>query len=371
MKTIHHKGAKIGLLLALILVYACAGHKIFPFPLDQMRKPPGGLDVSQVPQFVSFGVDDNPYSGLEGSGGGGALHYWTAIFAQRSLHYSFYVNTKYITPEGEEDPRFVKQSWKEAIEHGDEIGVHTHSHPHGRKFSVNQWEQEIDRCMTWLTREDGLAIPKDQLIGFRTPFLEYGDHTLTAVQREGFTYDCSIEEGFQHDADGRNYLWPYTLDHGSPGNALTYKRLEIPFVRDHPGLWELPVYAFIVPPDELCEKYGVKPGFRARMHQTNDYFEIDQGKITGMDWNLWFEYGMDQAEFLATLKYTLDLRLQGNRCPMMVGGHSAIYADKSPEKPPKTTVEERREALLEFLQYALSKPEVRVVNSREIGRAHV
>ncbi len=84
---------------------------------------------------------------------------------------------------------------------------------------------------------------------------------------------------------------------------------------------------------------GVPPGLRARLKKTNDYFDADQGKITGNDWNLWFEFGMDKAEFLATLKYTLDLRLQGNRCPLTVGVHSAIYADRSPENPPKTTVQ--------------------------------
>jgi hypothetical protein len=104
------------------------------------------------------------------------------------------------------------------------------------------------------------------------------------------------------------------------------------------------------------------------MKQKNDYFEVDQGKITGMDWNLWFEYGMTKAEFLATMKYTLDLRLQGNRCPLNVGLHSAIYADRSTENPPGSKVEERREAVREFVDYALSKPEVRIVNSRELLR---
>lgn len=372
-----------GLLLTIgILIFSCAKPKAhYPFPIQQMQMPPGGLSSEQVPLFVSFGTDDNPYSGLEASGGGGGMHYLTELFASRRnpegtgdlrnfdgqpLHYSFYVNTKYITPEGMEDPSLVKQSWREAYDHGHEIAVHTHSHPHGRDFSVSQWEGEMKKCIDLLIQPDGLGVPKDQVIGFRTPFLEYGKHTLSAVQRTGFVYDCSVEEGFQNDADGRNYIWPYTLNHGSPGNDATYERLDLPHVGEHPGLWELPVYAFIVPPDELCESYGVAPGFRARMKQQNDYFELDQGKVTGMDWNLWFEYGMDKAEFLGTLKHTLDLRLQGNRCPLNVGLHSAIYADRNSESPPKTTVEERRDALREFLDYALSKPEVRVVSAKEL-----
>ncbi|MCI0615461.1 polysaccharide deacetylase family protein, partial [bacterium] len=80
------------------------------------------------------------------------------------LHYSFYVNTKYITPEGMEDPNFVKQSWKEAYDAGHEIGVHTHSHPHGRDFSIGKWEKEMQQCIDMLTQTDGLSIPRNELI---------------------------------------------------------------------------------------------------------------------------------------------------------------------------------------------------------------
>jgi len=375
--------ARVLLVTLAASVAACAGRGAVRFarPQQAMRMPPGGLSPQQVPQFVSFGSDDNPHSGLAASGGGGGMHYLTELFASRRNpagsgdarnfdgrppHYSFYVNTKYITPEGEEDPALVKQSWAEAIEHGHEIGVHTHSHPHGKQFSVSEWEREIRLSIDHLTQPGGLDVARDQLSGFRTPFLEYGNHTLTALQRAGLVYDCSIEEGFQEDQDGHGFIWPYTLDHRSPGNFATHRRFGLPLVREHPGLWELPVYAFIVPPDELCEIYGVAPGLRTRMKTKNDYFEADQGKITGMDWNLWFEYGMSKAEFLATLKYTLDLRLQGNRCPLTVGLHSGIYADRSPEQPPNATVQERRDALHEFLDYALSRPEVRVVSAREL-----
>jgi Polysaccharide deacetylase len=368
-------------LAASATVYAASEAMPGATPQSASPLPPGGLSPRQVPQFVSFGSDDNPYSGLPASGGGGGLHYLTELFASRRNpagdgdtrtfdgrppHYSFYVNTKYITAEGEEDPALVKESWREAIEHGHEIGVHTHSHPHGQAFGVDEWGHEIRLCIDHLTDASGLAVPRAQLIGFRTPFLEYGDATFTAARRAGFSYDTSIEEGFQEDQDGRDFLWPYTLDHGSPGNSATYERLSLPLVREHPGLWELPVYAFVVPPDELCERYGVAPGFRARMKQKNDYFEVDQGKVTGMDWNLWFEYGMSKAEALATLEYTLDLHLQGNRCPLTVGLHSGIYADRSPEQPPGASVRERRDALAAFLDYALSKPEVRVASAREL-----
>ena len=363
------------IVITTILLYACAAHKEsvpYTFPLQRMRMPPGNLSPEQVPLFVVFGSDDNGYSGLEGSGGEGGMTFVNELFMSRrsregkSLHYSFYVNTIYITPDGNEDPALVKKSWKNALDKGNEIAVHTHSHPHGREFTVEQWEKEIKQCMDWLTKPDGIGVRRDQVIGFRTPFIEYGDNTFTAARNTGFVYDCSIEEGVQADEDGRNFVWPYLLDHGSPGNNATYQQQQLPKVTNHPGLWEIPAYVFIVPPDEHCAAYGVPTGLRAKMKQKNDYFELDQGKITGFDWNLWYEYGMTKPEFLATLKYTLDLRLQGNRAPLTVGIHSDIYADKNPEQPPGATTKERREALSEFLDYVLTKPETRVVSTKEL-----
>jgi hypothetical protein len=338
----------------------------------ELRVPPGGLDPKRVPQFVVFGSDDNGYSGLPGSGGEGGLHYMTELFAARRnpdgtpLHFSFYVSTKYLTPQGVEDPAMVKRAWQEAIEHGHELGVHTHSHPHGAQFTADMWEKEIHACIDRLVGPDGPGIAREALLGFRTPFLEYNDHALTAARNTGLAYDCSVEEGFRHDEHAGNFVWPYRLDHGSPGNAATYKELELPRVGHHPGLWEIPPYAFVVPPDDQCTAYGVPPGLRSKMKQKNDYFEIADGKITGFDWNLWFEFDMTKAEFLATLKYTLDQHLSGNRSPMTIGVHSDIYADKSDENPANASVQERREALREILDYVISKPEVRVRSAREL-----
>ena len=90
------------------------------------------------------------------------------------------------------------------------------------------------------------------------------------------------------------------------------------------------------------------------------------GKITGMDWNLWCEFAMTPAEFLATLKYTLDLRLNGNRCPLTVGLHSELYSDKQDTKGLNATVAERRAALQEFFAYILQLPQVRLVNHKEL-----
>ncbi len=377
-----------------LLVASCAGTGRLPRPenaLPAVALPPAGLPPGQVPQFIVFGSDDNGFSGLEGSGAAGGLHFLTELFSGRRNpagsgnphtfdgsvpHYSFYVNTYYISPASEksayagaemENPLYVRRAWKEAIDNGHEIGAHTHSHPHGKEFSRRQWRKEIQHCIDILGRPDadddaqkksGLDIDRGRLAGFRTPYLEYNDGTLKTVQKMGFLYDCSLEEGTQPKQDGSNFLWPYRLDHGSPGNT--------PLIGSHPGLWEIPVYVFIVPPDSECGRYGVAPGLRTALRQRQDYFDPAVGKITGMDWNLWCEFAMTQAEFLATLKYTLDLRLNGNRCPLTVGLHSELYSDKQDTKGLNATVAERRAALREFFDYVLRLPEVRIVNNKEL-----
>ena len=58
-----------------------------------------------------------------------------------------------------------------------------------------------------------------------------------------------------------------------------------------------------------------------------NYFDVADGKVTGLDYNMFAEFKMSDAEYAATLKYTLDLRLRGNRAPFMFGGHSVNYKD--------------------------------------------
>jgi hypothetical protein len=385
-------------LIFVIFAIGCSCH--CPKPLTEATppaaaQPPAGLLPGQVPQFVVFGSDDNGNSGLEGSGGTGGLHFLTQLFAggrnpagsgnsltfdASPLHYSFYVNTYYIVADSadksaydseRENPVFIKRAWKEALDSGHEIGVHTHSHAHGREFSQSQWQEEMQRCIDILGRpydaaetpenpgrETGMGVGRNLLAGFRTPFLEYNDNTLKAARQLGFLYDCSLEEGTQPDQNGSNFLWPYRLDQGSPANT--------PLIGSHPGLWEVPVYVFMVPPDEECGRYGVPAGLRAALQQRQSYFDPVAGKVTGMDWNLWCEFATTPGEFLAILKYTLDLRLHGNRCPLTIGLHSELYSDKQDTKGLNATVAERRAALQEFFAYVLQLPDVRVVDHKEL-----
>jgi hypothetical protein len=328
--------------------------------------PPGGLQPAQVPMFVSLGFDDNPYS----EGMNWAVSTFSALtnppgkgnaatFDGTKVRATFYHSSTYTAAAG---------SWKAAYNAGFETGDHTVHHYHGStadmgmNFTEAGWTKEIQGCIDYLTG-GAVGMKRSEVYGFRTPFLQYNANVFPAVRALNFWYDCSIEEGHQEDQDGTNYLWPYTLDHGSPGNA-THPRLT-PIQTWPAGLWEMPAYRVIVPPDTEAAMYGVPSGLRAKLRTLRpNGVGIAQGKITGLDYNLWYDYNLNKAEFVATLKYTLDTRLRGNRAPLLFGMHSAIYTGQ--EATVNASLADRKAAIVEFLNYALTKPDVRIVTTKAV-----
>lgn len=328
--------------------------------LAPAAQPPAGLAPAVVPQFVLLGFDDNPDVGpmtwlvdfLETrrnpAGAGRA-----ATFDGAPVRANFYSNGKYWP-----DAALVAIH-RRALVSGHEIGNHTQNHQHGRPFDAATWKKEIADCDATFV---AAGIPAERFGGFRTPFLEYNAATFEALASSPHAYDTTIEEGYQPDQDGTNFLWPYTLDDGSPGNASRYANRPANLIGRYPGLWEIPLHVYLVPPDELCAQYGAEPGLRGRMKayiksKWGWEWSAEEGKITGLDWNVFESAGRSGSEFLAILKYTLDRRLAGNRAPFMVGGHTALYPADQPE---------RRRAIEEFVAYALTKPDVRFVTGGQL-----
>ena len=183
--------------------------------------PPGGLAPAKVPMFVSMGFDDNPdpeavnwvvsvFNGLKNPAGSGNA----ATYDGTTTRATFY-NTSVYTQ--------AAASWKAAYMAGFETGNHTINHYRGdngaggMNFDEAGWTREITGCNDFLVSA-AVGVKRADLFGFRTPYLAYNAALFPAVKKAGFMYDCSIEEGHQTDQDGTNYLWPYTLDSGSPGN---------------------------------------------------------------------------------------------------------------------------------------------------------
>ena len=374
--------------------------------------PPDGLMPQNVPQLVSFTFDDNTYSGFPESKASGGIKFVTdtltsrknpsgdntACFDGTSVAGTLYLKANNACENPFEDDSLIKKAVHEAYEKGFEIGSHTYSHPHGLDcdtdpdkrtvlMNADDWINEISRSVDVITKpwnagvkehenQYGPGIPRKDITGFRTPFIEFNDGTFTALQKLGFEYDASVEEGWQENQDGTNFLWPYTLDNGCEGDRWVSKENydSEPLIGKHEDLWVLPNYVVIVPPDEKCAEYGTAPGARSRLKKADDSFDEESGKLTGIDWNIWFEFYMSAEDALASLKYTFDLRYNGNRCPWPIAFHSDIYSDKydstdldeSERAKVKADVKKRRETFVKFLDYILSKPDVRIVTAQKM-----
>jgi Polysaccharide deacetylase len=311
--------------------------------LAPSTSPPGGLAVNNVPQLVAFGFDDNTYEdGMK----------WALDFIQpkknpagRGEHCTFDGTPArfsfYITSHVDQTSDGLKAQHARAYKDGNEVANHTDTH--GDELQANSnlsvWRLEMDTCNGYLT---GLGVPKADITGFRTPFLQYTQATFNAIVQTGFQYDCSVE----HFLSATGEDWPYTLDHGP--SKSSYMRND--GTGNHPGLWELPVH-------ELMPATG-------------------WAGVTGLDYNVFCVAKMDSARALDLLKASLDLhfkgdsRAPGNRAPLFVGGHTDLYsANNASAASCANTYQERRKVIEQFVDYALQyDPSVRVVPYGQVVR---
>ena len=340
--------------------------------------PPGGIAVNKAPQFVVIGFDDNTKA--EG------IDWAIDLFKNRKNHdgsdarVSFYMNTKGLHEWIEDEPTRLSAAMQRLRDSGHEIGNHTFCHHQDIDsnswdaftrtilgLNQTQWEKKISDANDDLTNLIGVS--KSKIYGFRAPYLLYNQAMFNAIKALGLTYDCSVEEGYAADFDGTNFRWPYQLDQGSPGhNESWFGNPDNPDsvkISPIPGLWELPNHVFMIPKDSECAAYGIPSGLWERIRDKMSYLEGH--KITGFDYNLWSEAELNKAEVLGILKYNLDLRLRGNRAPFMIGAHTQYYTQEwADNNAPNATYQQMREAISEFVDYALSKPEVRVRPSIDI-----
>jgi hypothetical protein len=309
-------------------------------------KPPGGLSPAQVPQFIVIGIDDNRYvDGMEWvldqleARHNPAGHGHAGTHDGQPLRASFYFMSAALETGG----NALLAQWQRAVADGHEIGNHTYSH------EVADWQSEIDTCDNNLASSLGVDV-KD-IIGFRCPYLNYQQPTLVypVLQSfEHFKYDCTLRHDAYYDyltpgpTDFYVHIWPYTLDHGA--DIFTAGNLAI---GNYPGLWELPPYAL-----------PTSPNRQALAQPSNNY--------TGFDSTAYGTLGISPAAFLSSLKWALDLRLEqgDNRAPLIFGIHSDTYSSENTGY--SQPLAERRQAIVDFLDYALTKPDVRFVSAKQL-----
>ena len=111
-------------------------------------------------------------------------------------------------------------------------------------------------------------------------------------------------------------------------------------------MWEFPVYTF------------------------NKITGDTAATVTGLDFNLWTKCQNETTfNFTEVLKQSLDQRLAGNRSPFAIGAHTDVYSqfnDSANMTWSNFDYQARRKALADFIDYALSKPQVRFVTYRQL-----
>jgi peptidoglycan/xylan/chitin deacetylase (PgdA/CDA1 family) len=292
--------------------------------LPPSQNPPGGLLPKQCPQFVTLIFDD--CFSVEG------MDYFREMLRKHGIKGTFLVVGDHLRDEK------MRGAIKALADEGHKIGNHTLSHAGG--LSYQDWKKEMEGCNQLINQHLGIK----EVHGFRAPYLHYNDDMLKAVKECGLLFDCSLPEGHQLDIYGTNHYWPYTLDHGSP--CLDWLKRKYPhsppypWVGKHEGVWELPVYALMLP-DKMQQKYGIERFKDA------------------LDWNLWGTFASPE-DFLLLLKHNLDLRYNGNRCPFILGLHPSLYATQD------ATTAAKRKAIEDFIIYAKSLDDVRFVTAEEL-----
>jgi MYXO-CTERM domain-containing protein len=390
--------------------------------------PPGGLDPKSIPQLVSITFDDN--FGLADPSSTGGINDINAFYKGKSnptgannpanfdgapIGATFYYTTIYLSDSsetviggkpGEDSQGRNRAAWKTAFENGHEAADHTVNHFNGgvvnidpddccrpRNWSVSDWTAEIKAAKDKLIDPTtGIGATANDVIGFRTPFLGYNDNVFKSLTDQGFAYDTTIPNCFADDEDATKCSWPYSLDTGSPDNEVLAKKFSsyadsgadfqppwtFPKVTNHPGLWELPPTTLVVPPDSEAAKYQFTAGLRNRV-LTNpgkarlpypSIYEKSTGKLAGLDYSILIDAALDPKEMAAILKYNLDQHITGNRAPIVFIAHSHLYAysspDDNPDTPSKSVRDARWAGLTDFITYALTKPEVRIVPAKDI-----
>ena len=326
------------------------------------RVPPAGLLPANVPQFVLFGSDDNwmpegvdwfvntLYAGKTNPVGASNSATYDGTPAK---------GTFYAMGELEGYGIEIRDALRNAYTSGHEIGNHGY-HDADSGLTSDGWMTSIVKTNDYLARNLegdgvlvqspgggmtprlGVGIPASEIVGYRTPHDGYNDALFPVLQTLGFTYHASSSTGHQSQSvDGTDQHWAGTLDHGIPyANPIA----GVNPIPDTPGLWEIPQNHMWLPPS------------------------IGTGTILYCDKDWFWAFRDDDSQTQANkieemLKYNLDLHLQGNRAPFHLCLHSQEWGIPSWQTNPDTIakVQMRQTALNNFLNYALSKPEVRVV----------
>lgn len=349
--------------------------------LAPSQEAPYGLSAEQVPQFVVLSFDDNGLTGHPETGEYGGMQWVVDTFEKYKNQGSgikgtfdndqfkttFYLLCTYASDGAYTTPEHALSTWFGAMNAGHELGNHTWNHPYGKSLSLAQWEKEIAECEQFLSDKFGAS--KN---GFRASNLSFNQGMHAWLADLEYRHDSSVSEGWQPWISGDAYFWPHDSGYQSPTFSFLQKYYPQYYAERAltPGVMSVPPAPLIVPPDSEMTRFGLSGSLREKISANTvepEYFEIETGKIPGLDTSLFIDAEVTGDEALAILIYSYEQHSNGNRAPFVYVAHSDVYHPRyDVAHNPVTSATERQAAMEGFLSYLSTRPEARVVSTNQL-----
>jgi len=281
--------------------------------------PPGGLQPSDVPQFIVYTADDAVQSYTIDS--------INQFLAQRKNPNGCPIKMTYFTSLNYTNYTLVTD-WFVA---GNEIADHTMTHV------GTPPADEINGNLIALNALAG--IPLSSIIGFRAPFLNYSVDTLKLLAGSGFTYDSTASASVPVTDPGTDAFWPYTLDNGMANDCLAVDGL-CKGEPKLPGFWEIPMYAF------FDERGSAGP------HLMDPWLDAANGASA-----------VNDSATLAYMQNTFTAHYSGNRQPIGLYTHPIHTASTYPGvQVSNSTIN----MINQFLDWAQNQQNVWIVSNEQL-----
>ncbi|CAN8025800.1 unnamed protein product [Ixodes persulcatus] len=284
-------------------------------------KPPAGLTMDTMPQFVMLTFDDAVNEGN--------IHFYRELLGSGKrknkatgcdITATFFVSAEYL------NYQYVHELYTRRNEIASHSITHVPNQPYWQRLNASGWKAEIVGERDMLHHYG--RIPAGDVVGMRAPFLETGgDGSHVMLRDNGFLYDASIP--YRRPNRTSPPIYPYTLDYG------LQTKCTIPPCPEgkYPGLWTVPMNALFAKRDfhgsPLEEPCSMADACMPVPETANATFGF--------------------------LKSNFDDFYNTNKAPFPVFLHEAWLKDP-----------ERKAGYLKFVDWLLTKDDVLVVTIKEV-----
>lgn len=212
----------------------------------------------------------------------------------------------------------------------------------GNNLSRDGWSGVIALADSMLLGNLQISSSTNTVHGFRAPFLHTNNYLdayrpinsnlFAALKDNKYKYDCSIYSDYHSDFDGTNAYWPFTLDNGQESIWKQYRSGDNVYIDSLPTeLWELPISRVVVPvslrDQIMTQAKKIDESLPTEFQKGSSFWNSwkNNGIVEGVDVMMFIQWGMTKDQWLETMKYTLDLRLQNNKAPFIYSANTDIY----------------------------------------------